>query len=146
VSPAAAAQESAAPTAIVDSAKPANDSAQKGKISRTGSLASRRPHVQRRFRPYDGTVATDVAITFASHAAIPKTAVPVAKIETLITVVNTETLMQRVSFWTSVRRSIAGAMALAESAARRDSITFSPPVASDRSRGTNNIDSVMHAA
>ena len=93
-----AAQESVSPTAMVDSTRPANDSIQNGATSRQRSLSSRRPHVQRRFRLYDGTVATAVAITFAIQASIPATSrVMIASVDKLITVVMTDTLMQRVS-------------------------------------------------
>jgi hypothetical protein len=101
--PADVTHDSVTPTATVDRTRPANDSAQNGSISRTGSLASERPQVHRRFRWYEGTVATDVATTFASQAVSPSTAVEVARMEMLIAVVSTETLMQRVSFPTSER-------------------------------------------
>ena len=98
------AHESVSATARVDSARPANERSQNGAISRHGSLASRRPQVQRRLRWYEGTVATPVASTFAIHASIPKTAVARPSVDKLITVVTTETLMQRVSRCQRLRR------------------------------------------
>jgi hypothetical protein len=87
--------ESASATAIVESTRPRNDNTQNGMISRHMSLASRFPHVQRRFRWYEGTVATAVASTFAIQAAIPSPSVAAASVVKLITVVITETPMQR---------------------------------------------------
>ena len=65
-------------TAIVDSTRPVNESTQKGMTSRHMSLASVWPHVQRRFRWYDGIVATEVASTFAIQAARPRPSVHAA--------------------------------------------------------------------
>src|SRR5512132_4155122 len=90
-------------TEIVDRARPANAKAQKGSTSRQGSLAPVRPQVHRRFRQYDGILATVVAITLAIHAVTPNAAVAVASVNKLMTVVTTETLMHRVSRWSRLR-------------------------------------------
>ena len=100
---------------MVESTSPANERSQNGAISRHGSLASCRPQVQRRLRWYDGTVATPVAITFAIQASIPKTAVAIPSVDKLITVVMTETLMQRVRRCQRLRRAPAGFARDAES-------------------------------
>ena len=91
------------PTRIVDRPRPANDIAQNGITWRHGWLASRRPHVHRRFRVYDGPVAQATAMMLAVHAARPNSSVPLARTRTLMVVEITDTPMHRVSRCTSDR-------------------------------------------
>src|SRR4051794_36096743 len=91
------------PTRIVDRPSPANDTAQNGIPCRQGGLASRRPHVHRRFSVYDGPVAHATATMLAIHAARPNSSVPLARTTTLMVVEITDTPMQRVSFCASDR-------------------------------------------
>ena len=47
-------------------------------------------------------MATAVATTFATHAVIPKTSVPIASVDKLMAVVTTDTVMQRANRLKSV--------------------------------------------